>query len=85
MDEWIATLRPELQAQLDEPIVVEWGFGAGPAFAGVQVNRCEPPRALREAIALLFERRQQMKRGHLRLADGTRLFFEPRGLIRVEP
>jgi hypothetical protein len=51
----------------------------------VQVNRCDLPSALRQVIGRLFERRHQIKRGHLRLADGTRLFFEPCRLVRVDP
>lgn len=43
-----------------------------------------PRLTLRDGIGRLFERRGVWRRAHLLLVDGTRLLFEPSGLIRVD-
>ncbi len=84
LEAWLAGLPATLPPRLDEPCVTEWGFGAGPSFMGLHVEGCMPRLTLREGIGRLFERRGVWRRAHLRLADGTRLLFEPSGRVQVD-
>jgi len=80
---WLDTFPAELRDRRDSLRVLGWGFGAGPAFAATQEERCAPPLPLSTALEALFARRTVMKVGHIDLTDGGRVWVEPRGFRRI--
>jgi hypothetical protein len=74
--DWVAALPPQLHGRLTEPLVVEWGFGAGPSFVAVHMERPRHPVSIEVALQAIFERRDVFRRAHARLADGSTLRIE---------
>ncbi len=79
------TLPAPLRADLRHLRAIEVGFGAGPSFVGGKVQRYAPPVPAARALAWLERYRDTFRRGHVALADGRTLFFDPIGFRDVVP
>jgi hypothetical protein len=77
IEDWIAALPPSLHARRTQPLVVAWGFGAGPSFIGVHREPLVPARSIVEMLEVVRGRRGVLRRAHLELVDGSRVLIEP--------
>jgi len=76
VQDWVAALPPPLHGLLTKPLVIEWGFGAGPSFVAVHMERPRHPVSIGVALQAVFERRDVFRRAHARLGDGSTLWIE---------
>lgn len=81
----LATIPAEIRAQLGDRRATQVGFGAGPGCVAVKLQRLWPPVSIEDALAWLEGYRTTFRRGHVRLEDGARLFFDPTGFRRLAP
>lgn len=57
-------------------LVTEVGFGAGPGFVAGKIEEYAEPVEIEVALAWLETYRGVLRAGHVRLGDGTILWFE---------
>lgn len=79
----IESIPAEVRAQLGSLKAVEVGFGAGPGCAAVNIKKQDPPITFESALAWLEGYRGTFRKGHVKLEDGTHLFFDPTTFLRV--
>ena len=80
-----ASIPSDVRNQIAGRLATEVGFGAGPGCVAVNIRTLDPPVSLEVALSWLEGYRSVFRRGHVELADGTRLFFDPNGFLRVAP
>ena len=73
---WRATLPSSLQPLVREPWVEQAGFGAGPGFVAGRRHTFKSPVMITDGLAWLALYASVFRVAHLRLVDGTTLFFD---------
>jgi hypothetical protein len=79
----IASIPVDVLSEIAQRLATEVGFGAGPGCIAVNLQTLDPPVSLDVAMSWLEDHRSVFRRGHAQLDDGTRLFFDPNGFLRV--
>ena len=79
---WLESLPSEKIKCADQPAVVEAGFGAGPGCVAGKIEKFESPVSLEDGLHWISSYSHVLKAAHLRLVDGSILWFDRWGFTR---
>ena len=82
---WISTIPQEVLVEAEELRVTEAGFGAGPGCCAGKVEPFGKPVPLTEGLGWIAGYTGVLKAAHLRLTDGSVLWFRPSEFMRWAP
>jgi len=79
---WPDDIIAEVHELIGETPVLEAGFGAGPGCVGGKVEPFDPPASIEDGLLWLAQYASVFKAAHLRLENGSVLWFDRWGFKR---
>jgi len=82
---WLESTPEEVLASVADLKVTEAGFGAGPGCCAGKVEQFNKPVPVQEGLRWIVDYSGVLKAAHLRLTDGSVLWFWRSGFMRWAP